>query len=114
MFTSSCRQHPHHGPSRPPPPELRSTGELLSRAFPEDLCAAHSRRVAKALSPHMSHRPLAVVLAWAVEGDPACTPSHPNTVYASFDLPADAPDLQDVHIRRESAGLQAWIDEESP
>lgn len=86
----------------------------MSRAFPEDLCAAHSRRVAKALSPHMSHRPLAVVLAWAVEGAPACTPSHPNTVYASFDLPADAPDLQDVHIRRESAGLQAWIDEESP
>ena len=62
----------------------------------------------------MSHRPLAVVLAWAVDGDPAYTPSHLNSVYASFDLPADAPDLQDVLIRRESARLQAWIAEELP
>ena len=94
------------------PPELRSTGELLSRAFPEGLDAARSLRVAKALEPYMSDRSLATVLAWVVDDDPACYPSHMNTIYASSELPADDPDLQDVLIRLVSAGLQAWIAEE--
>lgn len=96
----------------PLPPELRTTAELLERAFPEGLDAARSLRVAKVLYPHMSHRSLATALAWAVDGDPTNYPSFLNTVYAAFHLPADDPDLPNIFTRLADAGLQAWIDEE--
>ena len=91
-------------------PELQSTIDLLSRAFPARLDDASYRGAVCVLGPHMSYRAIASVMAALTGKDEAIT--YHDALKADAGTLAAVAEIEAAHERLSAVGLDAWIAED--
>jgi hypothetical protein len=87
------------------PKELRSTRELLDRAFPDGPSDAEMMPLVRVLYDHMGDRQLSIVLAHLIGEPPEVAL---NTVCQAASLDIETPQAKSVLAKLESAGFREW------